>query len=173
MIDQGQERYRALIGRTLSDLAWLPLPSDTRDLVRQLDEGSFDFTGSVQLVFDDEVSLFATWRQYWAQCALEWSDQQSTWAPHSLDRVSASFEGAWGDIQLSRLERVDLFTAAHMEKELIVGVRHILSKEGHQRRFWIGSGGRDYVGEGDDLWVGVDCDPPNIRELVLIETITG
>jgi len=156
--------YRPLVGAKLEALIWMPMTSDTPDLVRDLNAPAFSFSGGVFLGFEDQF-LFLTWTQVGLNMVLG-AGPEVAWRPYALNRVRASPEGDWGELEGAVLKRVEFFSAPCTDGEGMVGIRHLMSHEGADRHFWIGTGGADFIGDNDDLWVGVGLEPPNLAELV-------
>jgi hypothetical protein len=67
----------------------------------------------------------------------------------------------------SSLTSVELFTLPDDEHRRVVGVKHRTTNG----CFWVGTGGKDFVGDQDDLWVGVDREPSNYSELVSLGVV--
>ncbi|KRA61742.1 hypothetical protein ASD79_06430 [Caulobacter sp. Root655] len=163
------EVYRPLIGAKLEALIWMPMTSDTPGLVRDLRSPAFSFTGGVFLAFGDKP-LFLTWTQVGLNMVLG-AGPDVAWAPYALDRVRASPEEHWGSLEGAVLKRVEIFAAPCIEGDGIVGARHLMSREGVDLHFWIGTGGADFIGDNDDLWVGVGVEPSNFADLTLADVV--
>lgn len=160
--------YEPLIGRKIEVLRWRPMTSDTPDLVRDFEKPSFSFTGAVQIFLDEAHELFLTWRQAGRNMIL--SDQDD-WLNDPLDRVRSNANEPWGSIEGAVLRQVTLFTAPEIEDQNVVGLRHTLEIETGFISFWIGTGGTDFIGDNDDLWVGVRVEPPNFDQLIEVGRI--
>lgn len=80
-----------------------------------------------------------------------------------------------------KLASAELFSAPSLLEELsttqmeerIVGVRHEIDTPDGRIQFWIGTGGEDFIGDNDDLWVSVGLDPPNVADLTKLTRVTG
>ncbi len=160
--------YAPLIGRKLEAVIWMPMTSDTPQLVAEFKSPAFSFTGAVFLAFDDGKELFITWTQSGQNMVLASGRE---WRKYELDHVRLDGGETWAGIESSRLKSVDLFSAPFIDDERVVGVRHVVDSSGLDRHFWIGTGGPDFIGDMDDLWVGVDIDPPNFAELIPVGAI--
>ena len=167
------EIYQPLVGRTLDALIWMPMTSDTPDLVRDFELSAFSFTGGVFLAFDGKP-LFLTWTQIGMSMVLG-AGPDVAWSRYALNRVRVSPEEPWGDLEGAVLQRVELFTAPLINEsiadKLVVGVRHQMRRDGVDHHFWIGTGGADFLGDQDDLWVGVGVEPSNIADLIRVGAI--
>jgi hypothetical protein len=163
------EVYQPLIGAKLEALIWMPMTSDTPDVVRDLRSPSFSFTGGVFMAFEGK-QLFLSWTQVGLNMVLG-AGPEVAWRPYALDRVRASPEGDWAELEGAVLEKVELFSAPGPEGDGMVGVRHRVSREGIDHHFWVGTGGADFVGDNDDLWVGVGVELPNIADLTLVGVV--
>jgi hypothetical protein len=176
--DELERAYRAVLGRRLIGLAWMPLVSDTPGVVQAFENGSFSFTGGIQFWFEPDRELFLSWAQR-APSTLITSTEADRWSPNALDRVSASMNGPWPDAIGATLVAVDLFLSPEMDMDgyeeslptAPVGARHWLQQGDLLHRFWAGTGDCAGLGEGDDLWVGFDQDPGNMGELMLLKTL--
>jgi hypothetical protein len=177
--DDLEQAYRTVLGKRLSNLAWMPLTSYTPDLVRTFESPSFSFSGGIQFWFEPEGELFLSWGQR-APPTLIASTESDRWLPNVLDRISASMVGPWPQAIDARLVAVDFFLAPEADplegaeeslRSAPVGARHWLQHGDTLHRFWAGTGDCAGLGESDDLWVGIDQDPENFDELMLLETL--
>jgi hypothetical protein len=157
--------YTPLIGCKLEAVIWMPMTSDTPQLLTEFKSAAFSFTGAVFLAFDDSKDLFLTWTQVGQNMVLA-GGREYVWANYALDRVRVDPNEPWAGIESSTLKSVDLFSAAFIDGERVVGVRHVVHSNGLDRHLWIGTGGPNFIGDMDDLWVGVDIDPPNFADLI-------
>lgn len=157
--------YEPLIGRKIEVLRWRPMTSDTPDLLRDFERPSFSFTGAVQMLLEQGHELFLTWKQVEGSYHTVLSDQDD-WLDDPLDRVRVNANAPWGFIEDSVLRRVTLFTTPDIESRNIVGLRHTFEMETGSIQFWVGTGGTDFIGDSDDLWVGVGVEPPNFDQLI-------
>lgn len=153
--------YRERIGGRIAGLVWMPITCDTPQLVSEMQAPHFSFSGAVYVRFEERDGVCLSWQQHADRFALA-TGGAAVWRPHSLDRVQASGQAPWGDLLGATLERAELFASSDDPQQRVVGVKHTTTRG----TFWIGSGGIDFIGDGDDLWVGVDCDPPNCGDLV-------
>lgn len=179
MLDKLVQAYEPLVGRRLLGLAWMPLPSDTPDLVREFGGSSFSFTGAVQLRFEPDKDISLSWRAK-SPMTLSVEDEESRWGEWSLDRIGPDMNSAWIDLPGSTLVGVDLFTCSEEWTDGLapldgapVGARHRLEKNGAVRSFWIGTAYGNNIREADDLWVGLNVDPQNLGDLALVATLPG
>jgi hypothetical protein len=170
------EVYRPLIGAKLEALIWMPMTSDTPDLVRDRRSPAFTFSGGVFLEFA-ERKLFLSWRQVGLDHLLG-EGPEVAWLPHALDRVRVLSDGPWAGIEGATLVGVEFFIGQAIDDDApvptgqVMGIRHTMRRDdGTDTHFWIGTGGMDYVGSSDDLWVGVGIDPTNRAELALVGNI--
>ena len=161
------ESYRAVIGSKISALIWMPMASDTPDLVSAYKSPSFSFTGGVFLGFSTAQKVFLTWRQEGYDTFLG-EGLEFAWGAYALDRVRCDQFGTWGVIEQSTLRSVELFSAPSIQQERIVGIRHSVVFSEGETHFWIGTGGAEFVGDSDDLWVGIGVEPPNLARLTSV-----
>lgn len=179
-MDDWIARYTPLIGRQIKALIWMPMTSDTPDLISAYRSSSFSFTGAVFIAFEPEGQLFLTWRQKSGDTFLG-SGPDFAWTDFALNRVRCDPNGAWGAIEGGTLASAELFSAPSLLDELsttpleerIVGVRHEIDTSDGRIQLWIGTGGEDFVGDNDDLWVGVGLDPPNVSDLIKLTCVAG
>lgn len=157
--------YAPLIGSTIEALKWRPLTCDTSLVVENYAAPSFWFTGAAQLFFSADRELFLTWNQVGTHMVLEATDE-SRWGQHVLDSVIAYFDEPWLSVRDSVLVGAHLFTFPDIEGGHIVAVRHDLRLNERDIRLWIGVGWSNGINDTDDLWVGMDIDPPNVADLV-------
>lgn len=111
------------MGAKLEALIWMPMTSDTPDVVRSLASPAFSFTGGVFLAFEGR-SLFLTWAQVGMNMVLG-AGPDVAWGRYALDRVRISPEGDWGELEGAVLRGVELFTASSVDGGQIVGVRRL------------------------------------------------
>jgi len=163
------ETYTPLIGRKLEALIWMPMTSDTPQLASEYKSAAFSFTGATFLAFEDR-DLFLTWRQVGRNVVLG-AGRDLAWMKYALDRVRCDANEPWAAVEQSTLQSVDLFTAPFVDDERVVGIRHAVISDRATSHFWIGSGGPDFIGDGDDLWVGVGLEPPNFVDLIPVGTV--
>jgi hypothetical protein len=176
--DDLEQAYRAVLGRRLAGLAWMPLDCYTPGVVEAFQNLSFSFSGGIQFWFEPDGELFLSWGQR-APPTLIATTEDDRWRTSALDRISASMNSPWGEVIDATLVAVDLFLSPEMDIEgyeeslrtAPVGARHWLQQGDVLHRFWAGTGDGAALGEGDDLWVGLDHDPANLDELVLLETL--
>lgn len=157
------ELYRPRLGKTLVSLVWMPITADTSHLVSELATPSFSFSGAVHLRFEGAAAIDLTWNWKGDRYTLATIEQRA-WQPHALDRIQMSLQPPWSDLHRAVLTAAECFALSDDPERNVVGVRH----ETSGGQFWIGTGGSDFIGDFDDLWVGVDCDPPNLAELVSV-----
>ena len=162
--------YGPLIGRKLETVIWMPMTSDTPQLVADCKGAAFSFTGAVVLAVDDASELFLTWTQVGENMVLAGGCEHD-WLNHALDRVRVAPNEPWAGIESLTLKSVELFSARFIDGERVVGIRHRVHANGLDRHFWIGTGGPDFIGDMDDLWVGVDLDPPNFADLIPVGVV--
>lgn len=161
--------YLPLLGRELLALAWMPIGSDTPDVVARLRSPVFAFSGGALLAFKDAPELFLTWGQHHPY-RLEATTETVAWSPFSLDRVHASRESPWDQVEGGRLLAVELFTGPGACGG-VVGSRHRLTSPMGNTFVWIATGYDDGVREGDDLWVSIGVEPPNLDALAPVMTL--
>lgn len=160
------ELYRPQLGQTLVGIVWMPIAADTPQLVSELGAPSFSFSGGVHLRFEGAPAINLTWTWKGDRYFLA-IQQTASWALHSLDRFRASGDQPWSGLDRAIVQSVEFFTLPDDPERRVVGIRH-QTTGGY---FWIGTGGRDFIGDCDDLWVGVDCDPPNRTDLIRIGAV--
>lgn len=171
MADWG-DRYASLLGRRLQALIWMPITGDTPQLVAEFKSSSFSYSGAAFLAFESAEPLILTWSQAGENVVLG-DAKADAWARYSLDRIHADRNEIWGAIEGGVLQSVDLYTTPYVEQGRVLAVRHRLTGASDvASRFWIGTGGPEGVEDRDDLWVGVDVDPPNFSELVLVGSVS-
>ncbi|MGH1558126.1 hypothetical protein ACRAWD_10645 [Caulobacter segnis] len=176
----GFSRYAPLIGRRIKALIWMPMTSDTPALVSAYKSSSFSFTGAVFIAFEPKDQLFLTWRQKGGDTFLG-AGTDFAWNDFALDRVRCDPNETWGAIEGGTLASAELFSAPSLIEEALDhtngradrGVRHEIDTSDGRIQFWIGTGGEDFVGDNDDMWVGVGLDPPNVAELTKLTRVTG
>jgi len=161
--------YNAVLGRRLRRVIWMPLSCDTIDLVKAFEQPGFSYSGAVRLIFGPEEELFLTWAHH-APMTLIASTEAECWSPNTLDRISASTTSPWSDVIGATLNSVDLYLAS--PSYLPVAACHTLTLHGGSRhQFWVGTGYGATLGEGDELWIGLDQDPDDLRTLTLLKTL--
>lgn len=161
--------YRPLIGKRLEALIWMPLACDTPGVADDLGLPAFSFTGGAFLAFEGE-GLFLSWAQIGQNMVLALG-QDARWGRHTLDRVRASRMPPWIDLEDTTLRRVELFSTSFIDDRKVVGARHVMSRDGTDFHFWIGTGGADFIGDHDDLWVGAGVEPPNLAALIPVGVV--
>ena len=179
-MDDWIARYAPLIGHQIKALIWMPMTSDTPALVSAYKSSSFSFTGAVFVAFEPEGQLFLTWRQKGGDTFLG-VGPEFAWNDFALDRVRCDPNETWGAIEGGKLASAELFSGPSLLEELsttqmeerIVGVRHEIETPDGRIQFWIGTGGEDFIGDNDDLWVSVGLDPPNVADLTKLTRVTG
>lgn len=166
-----REIYDGLLGRELEGMAFMPMTGDMPSVVADMRKSSFWYSGAVCLGFLGAADIFLTWKQQAYQFILT-AGAESLWGRFALDRITMSPEEPWSALHDAKLKRVLLFTSPEMELGGIVAARHDFSNHGDTVSFWVGAGyyPTNKVGDGDDLYVGLD-NPPNVGGLTLIETI--
>ena len=166
-LNEGLTRaYAPLIGRELLALSWMPISCDTQSVVANLRCPAFAYSGGASLDFGEAANLFLTWTKHYPYL-LQATTEAAAWSPHSLDRVYASHESPWAEIEGARLTAVELFTGPGARGGL-VGARHGLAGLQGNTFLCIASGYVDGVQEGVDLWVSVDNKPPNVGDLTSV-----
>ncbi len=179
-MDEWIAKYTPLIGRQIKALIWMPMTSDTPDLIAAYKSPSFSFTGAVFIAFEPQGELFLTWRQKGGDTFLG-AGPEFAWTDFALDRVRCDPNESWGGVEGGTLVSAELFSAPSLFDELsntqmeerIVGVRHEIDTSNGRIQFWIGTGGEDFIGDNDDLWVGVSRDPPNMADLIKLTLVAG
>lgn len=156
------EIYQPLLGQKIASIVWMPITSDTPQLAAELQSTAFSFSGAAYVRFESQASVTLSWQDRGDRVVLA-TKEAARWAPHSLDRLQAQGD-VWFHLIGSALTVAELFTLRDDPDRQVVAVKHETSKG----LFWIGVGGADFVGDQDDLCVGVDCDPPNRAELVSV-----
>ena len=164
-IAEWAEIYRPVLGREVVGLVWMPITADTPQLASELHKASYSFSGAAFIRFANAEAINLTWTQVEDRIVLA-TARDAQWIAHSLDRIQAT-SGPWGGLIGSRFTAVEFFTLFDDVSRGIVGAKHTTTRG----FFWIGTGGSDFVGDQDDLWVGVDCDPPNYSELVSLGVV--
>lgn len=159
------ELYLPLVGRTVGGIVWMPMSSDTPQVAAELHSPAFSFSGAVHIRFEGEAFVRLSWQQKSDRFILA-TGSQAAWVPHALDRLQVQGD-RWFHLIGSTLKAAELFTLSDDPELLVVAVRH----ETSGGSFWIGVGGADFVGNHDDLWVGVDCDPPNRADLISLGVV--
>jgi len=162
------EVYRPLIGKRLDALIWMPIRADTPDLVKDMNSPAFSFSGGVFLAFEEQT-LFLSWKQAGLDHVLG-TGPDAVWSGYALDRVRVSWDRTWESVEGATLIGVEFFIGpttddAPIDEREIMAVRHRLRLDQVELHFWIGTGGRDFVGSADDLWVGAGVEPSNFDEL--------
>lgn len=158
--------YRSLLHRRIDGVVWMPITADTPQLAAELAAPSFSFSGAAFLRFEG-AAVQLSWRQSGDRYVLV-AGEEALWLPHVLDRVQASAETPWGDLIGSTLVTAEMFSAAEDPSQQVVGVRHHTTGGS----FWIATGGPEFVGDGDDLWVGAECEPPNRNGLISVGAVS-
>jgi hypothetical protein len=158
--------YRALLGQTVGGIVWMPISSDTPQLAAELHAPAFSFSGAAHVHFGGEAFVRLSWQQKGDRFILA-TGSEAAWVPHALDRLQAQGD-RWLQLIGSTLNSVELFTLPEDRDRHAVAAKHNTSAGS----FWIGVGGADFVGDHDDLWVGVDCDPPNRAGLVSLGIVS-
>lgn len=154
--------YAALVGECLESVVWLPIGADAPSVRDAIQRPSFSFSGGTSIRFALSKEIFLTWTQRFPHTLQIGSERNCT--AFSLDRIQASGENPWAAIYGARLEAVELLTIDDVGEQ-VVAVCHLLQGNQSTHSLWICTGGPNYVGEGDDLWIGLDCEPPNIAAL--------
>lgn len=169
--EQLSRAYRPLIGRRMIGFAWMPLSSDTPDLVRAFGAPRLSFTGGVQLRFEPNLELFLSWNPV-SPMTLKASGEEERWGVGALDRIGPDMGSDWIDLKGATLVSVDFFTCPERWTDGLVplnkapvGVRHRFEKNGAAYIFWIGTAYGNNIREADDLWVGLNVDPDNMADL--------
>jgi len=158
--------YRSLMGQTIAGIVWMPITSDTPQLAADLQSAAFSFSGAVHVRFESQAFVRLSWQQRGDRFVLATEDA-ARWVPHALDRLQAQGD-LWFALIGSVLTAVELFTLPDDPHRQVVAAKHTTSTGS----FWIGVGGADFVGDHNDLWVGVDCDPPNRADLVSLGVVS-
>ena len=159
------EIYRPVLGKEIVGLVWMPITADTPQLASELQMASYSFSGAAFVRFASQDAINLSWQQVEDRFVLA-TAQDAAWVAHSLDRIQAAGD-LWIGLIGSTLTSVELFTLPDDEHRRVVGVKHRTTNG----CFWVGTGGKDFVGDQDDLWVGVDCDPPNYSDLVSLGVV--
>ncbi len=155
--------YAPLIRKELLALAWMPIGCDTPGVVASMHGAAFTFSGGALLTFGDAPDLFLTWSlrfPYRLQATIE----GLAWRAHSLDRVYATRESPWDQVEGGRLLTVEFFTGPGACGG-VIGLRHRIETSKGETFLWIATGYDEGVREGDDLWVSVGSDPANLGDL--------
>ena len=148
------------------------MTSDTPSLLTDFKRSAFSYTGAVFMGFEADAKVFLTWLQRDRDMGLDISATLG-WARWSLDRVRVDPSEPWWGLEGSTLTGVELYTGPCIEADRVLAVRHLLQTDEGPRTFWVGVGGADFVGDHDDLWVGVDVDPANISDLRKVGMISA
>jgi hypothetical protein len=160
------ERYRLLLGQTVAGIVWMPITADTPQLAAELQSAAFSFSGAAYIRFESEAFVQLSWQQKGDRCVLA-SGNAAAWMPHALDRLQLQGD-CWFPLVGSTLTAAELFTLSDDPDQQVVAVKHHTSGGS----FWIGVGGVDFIGDHDDLWVGVNCDPPNRADLIRVSVVS-
>lgn len=167
------EKLTPFLGEKIDALAWAPINCDTPQLVAQMDETSFSFACEAILAFEGGDELYLTYGALqteregvrYTQYVLSGA-KESSFSRFGLDRVRTSMRGHWAEIERRALFSAELYASPQIESDHVIGIRFTVEGFGRQTRFWIALGTADHVGEQDDLWVGVEVNPPNFAELI-------
>lgn len=159
------ELYQRLLGKTVGGIVWMPITADTPQLASEYQGAAFSFSGAAHVRFESEAFVRLSWQQKGDRFILA-TGSEAAWVPHALDRLQVQGD-RWFQLIGSTLNAVELFTLPDDPDRHAVAAKHMTSAGS----FWIGVGGADFVGDHDDLWVGVDFDPPNRTELVSLGVI--
>ncbi|MGX1744967.1 MULTISPECIES: hypothetical protein [unclassified Brevundimonas] len=159
------EVYRPVLGEEIAGLVWMPITADTAQLASELQMASYSFSGAAFIRFTNQDAINLSWQQVEDRFVLA-TAKDAAWGAHSLDRVQAAGD-CWIGLIGSTLTSVEFFTLPDDEHQRVVGVKHGTTNGS----FWVGTGDKDFVGDQDDLWVGVDCDPPNYSDLVSLGVV--
>ncbi|MCZ4108855.1 hypothetical protein O3U67_12245 [Brevundimonas diminuta] len=159
------EVYRPVLGEEIAGLVWMPITADTPKLASELQMASYSFSGAAFVRFTNQDAINLSWRQVEDRFVLA-TAQDAAWGAHSLDRIQAAGD-LWIGLIGSSLTSVELFTLPDDEHRRVVGVKHRTTNGS----FWVGTGGKDFIGDQDDLWVGVDREPSNYSELVSLGVV--
>ena len=119
--------------------------------------------------FQNSHQLLLTWHA--KRCCLALG-KETDWRRFSLDRINMSWEGSWGVLRKSVLRSVHLYEAEidllgeQVRIRDVVAARHDFECAEATLSFWVCTGyAQDgEVGEGDDLYAGLER-PPNVSEL--------
>lgn len=160
------ELYRPLVGQTVGGIVWMPISSDTPQLAAELHTAAFSFSGAAHVRFEGEAFVRLSWQQKGDRFVLA-TGSEAAWVPHALDRLQVQGD-RWLQLLGSTLKAAELFTLSNDPDRQPVAVKHDTSGG----LFWIGVGGVDFIGDHDDLWVGVDCDPPNRTDLISLGIVS-
>ncbi|WOB78349.1 hypothetical protein [Brevundimonas nasdae] len=160
------ELYRVLVGQTLGGIVWMPISSDTPQLAAEMQMSAFSFSGAAHVRFANNAFVQLSWQQKGDRFVLA-TGSEAVWVSHALDRLQAQGD-RWLQLIGSTLDSVELFTLPDDHDRHTVAAKHNTSAGS----FWIGVGGADFVGDHDDLWVGVDCDPPNRAGVVSLGIVS-
>jgi hypothetical protein len=161
--------YAPAIGARLEGMAFQCITADTPEVLANLKQPHLWFSGSVCIGFRNGHQILLTWHTKRLCLAL---GQEADSRSFSLDRINMSWEDPWGALGTSTLRSVRLYDA---EVDLgfdkfrdIVAARHDFVGPERTVSLWICTGyyPRSRVGEGDDLYVGLEP-PANAGELTL------
>lgn len=165
--------YRSAIGSRLVGMAFQPITSDTPEVLANRNRPHLWFSGSVHIGFENSHEILLTWHQKRLCLVL---GQESDWRPFSLDRINMSWEEPWGALGNAPLASVHLYEAEiDLGFEIvfrdIVAARHDFACPEGTMSLWVCTGypSTGAVGEGDDLYVGLEP-PANASELTLSKT---
>lgn len=154
-----------MLGAPIKTVAWLPMWCDTPGVVANLEKQSFSFSGGVLLVSESDQQVCLTWDQQGNQFVLVVAEN-SNWPVDYFDRVQCSFRKPWDIVRGAELRILQSFASVGDDARKVVGVRHTVFKDDAATYFWVGCGGPDWIGDGDDLWVSIGVEPPNILDLI-------
>ena len=157
--------YRSLVGQTVAGVVWMPITSDTQQLAAEIQTAAFSFSGAVHVRFESDAFVRLSWQQSGDRFILA-TGNAAAWVPHALDRLQLQGD-RWLPLIGSTLIAAEFFTLPDDPDRQVVAVKHQTSGGS----FWIGVGGVDFIGDHDDLWVGVDCDPPNRPDLIRLGVV--
>lgn len=161
--------YEPLLGRELEGIAFLPITGDTALVLSHLEQSHHWFSGAVCVGLSGADDLFLTW--HLQRQVLQATDSLE-WNRFALDRITASAGAPWDILNRATLDSVHFFSDKAQPSDDIIAARHDFRTAQDIASFWVctGNAPMGYVGEGDDLFVGLDA-PQNLADLDARHTI--
>lgn len=156
------DQYDNVLGHDLEGVAFMPLSNtDTPGVVAELRKPAFWFSGAVCLGFAGMPELFLTWVTKGDEQALGITSKP-LWNRFSLDRITVSPEEPWSALNRATLKGIRFFSHDSVSEGKVVAIRHEFENRGAAVRFLVATGFGNAIGEGDDLFVGLDVSESNL-----------
>jgi hypothetical protein len=173
-MDLWTKAYSRILSTSIGTITWYPIAVDTPDLVRDMEQSSFSYSGGALIVSENGQKVFLTWWWQDGQYCLAVSEKaENNWLVLSLDRIGCRWNGPWEEICDSAVSGVRFYAEADDRLQRIVGVKHLLTTKTGSQFMWIATGGDRLIGDVDDLWVSVGVEPDNLAGLVEIAHLDG